>query len=96
MQAGMTFNELQEVLLAKGMSLPGIIMAPTFGEMTVGAALVTASHGRCVWGCIHPSTTTTWHATLCKHDCWKPNVPLSPQNLHSLHQLNNLWVVPPS
>mmetsp|Transcript_5231 Transcript_5231/g.11442 ORF Transcript_5231/g.11442 Transcript_5231/m.11442 type:complete len:590 (-) Transcript_5231:711-2480(-) len=49
-QAGMTFTELEKLLLEHGLSLPGILLPPHIGGMTLGGALATASHGTALMG----------------------------------------------
>lgn len=49
-QAGITFAELEDELLQKGQSLPGIVVTPSMSEMTLGAAIATAAHGSSLVG----------------------------------------------
>lgn len=44
---------LEDELFERGLSMPGVTMVPWLSEMTVGAALATASHGSSLVG---PST----------------------------------------
>ncbi|KXZ56870.1 hypothetical protein GPECTOR_1g785 [Gonium pectorale] len=49
-QAGITFEALERTLLDYDMSLPGVVVAPQLGSMTVGAAIVTSAHGSSLVG----------------------------------------------
>ncbi|GLI69127.1 hypothetical protein VaNZ11_013682 [Volvox africanus] len=49
-QAGITFEALERTLLEYDMSLPGVVVAPQLGAMTLGAAIVTSAHGSSLVG----------------------------------------------
>ncbi|GIL42745.1 hypothetical protein Vafri_672 [Volvox africanus] len=49
-QAGITFEALERTLLEYDMSLPGVVVAPQLGVMTLGAAIVTSAHGSSLVG----------------------------------------------
>ncbi|GLC51218.1 hypothetical protein PLESTB_000478500 [Pleodorina starrii] len=61
-QAGITFEALERTLLEYDMSLPGVVIAPQLGAMTLGAAIVTSAHGSSLVG---PATVAQFlHSAL--------------------------------
>jgi L-gulonolactone oxidase len=49
-QAGISFEALERALLEFDLSLPGMVVAPPLGSMTLGAAIATSAHGSSLEG----------------------------------------------